>query len=543
MLSVFAKAQDVGNNTLIINSGFTPEIKDTKKILHKPSIPDTVYQAPKFKYSIISSRIETTFEPRPIGAAKTEGDKLDKIYNGYITAGMGNYATPMFEFLYALGRSRDQFGGIQIKHLSSAGKINNYIFPGISDNLARVFYTKLYDKNKLSFNTSFKRSMFHYYGVNTEDTALTFGHDLTDMANSHLFNKATASINFGRYNVKSSKLNYNLDLDYYFLKDNYSTYENGVNFKGFIDRRVDLFTQLKNQNIGLKTSFDFYNDKDSLKVQNAWLLGINPYFKFSHKNMILNLGVNSSIINDTAYQMLFFPDVNLKLIVIDQILNFEFSMGGGAKKNTFNDLSSVNPFINSILPLQISVNRFRASIAMYSSISKYVNFQLGFDFNKWKNGSFFIADTNVALHNKFTVVYDDFDELLLRAGASFHLSDKIDINIGGRYFVYNTNELFAWHKPDFDIKFQGIYLLGEKFRIHADLIYTGTMHAPIYNSGILSAELIKPWFDGSIGVEYRYKKRIGIFANFNNIAASKYYNWYNYPSYGFNFMAGASYIF
>lgn len=551
LTSLIAKGQEggnttqtVGNNTVKIVSEYTPEIKDTKKIAFKPQILDTVYDAPKFNYSIISSRVNTPFQPRAISAAKMSGEKLDKIYNGYLSAGMGNYATPMFEFLYGMGRSRDQFGGVQLKHISSAGEISDYIYPGFSDNLVRGYYTKLGKMNSFTADAYYQRSMFHYYGVNTEDTLISNLGDLSDKANQHLFNKAQVSLDYGRYNLRRSKMNFDLGLDYYFLIDNYASRENAVKFEGFIDREVELFSALKKQKIGIESEFNFFNNSDSTQINNAWVMALKPNYKFQVKRLNASIGLNIDVADDSLTEMFFFPDVAIKVDVIEEVLSFGFTMSGGSYKQNFNDLSYENPFINSILPMEISVNKFRATFSMFSSISRYVNFQLGLDYQKWENGAFFITDTTVALRNKFTVVYDDYDLLLLKVGASVHASEKLDISAEARYYVYNiVNELFTWHKPNYEVKFQGIYRIGDKFRINADLVYTGPTHAPIYTNGVLNSQLIKPWLDGSIGVEYRYRKRLGFFLNLNNLSASQYQKYYNYPSQGFNFMAGMNYIF
>jgi hypothetical protein len=542
--AVQLSAQDVGNNTLIINSGFTPEIKSTGKINHKPSVPDTSYTAPKFNYSIVSSRVNVPFQPRPVRAAKMGGERLEKVYKGYVMGGMGNYATPMFELLYGMGRSRDQHGGIQLRHISSAGDISDYIFPGYSDNLLRAYYTKLGDRDRFNVDASYQRNMYHYYGVNTNDTLLTAGEDLTDEANEHLFNKAKISLNYGRYDLRQSKMNFNTNLDYYFLMDNYASRENGLLFNGFVDWKMGGFDGLDMEKIGLKSDFNFYNYSDSLKINNAWILDLKPYYTFAYKSLTVSLGFNFNVSSDSITELRLFPDLKAHLDVIPEIMNFEFTMGGGVQRNSFDRMTQENPFVNTIIPLANSINQFRSKFAMYTSLSKYIDLQLGLDYQKWQNGAFFVTDTSINLQNKFTLLYDDYDLIKLNVAASFHMNDKLDIIAEARYFVYNMlTQLHAWHRPDYDLKLQAIYLMGTKFRIYGDLTYTGPMYTPLYPSGILESTQIDPWLDFSLGVEYRYKKRFGFFANFNNIMASNYQRWYNFPSYGFNFMAGASYAF
>ena len=63
------------------------------------------------------------------------------------------------------------------------------------------------------------------------------------------------------------------------------------------------------------------------------------------------------------------------------------------------------------------------------------------------------------------------------------------------------------------------------------------------NKKPLDYKTIKGYVDISFGVDYRYSKVLSVFLNLNNITASKYSRWYNYPSYTFGAMAGLSYSF
>jgi outer membrane receptor protein involved in Fe transport len=177
-----------------------------------------------------------------------------------------------------------------------------------------------------------------------------------------------------------------------------------------------------------------------------------------------------------------------------------------------------------------------------------INLELGMRYEKWENAPFYITDTTVALHNKFTILYDDYDMVAINAGLSYHLNEKWNVIFGADYFVYNTmNLLSAWHKPSYDIKLIADYNIGNKFLLHGKLVYNGSTTTPEYNTSgnttVISIGNINGWFDASLGIEYRYRKKLGIFLNFNNITATHYYRWYNYPSYGFNIIGGLSYTF
>jgi outer membrane receptor protein involved in Fe transport len=54
---------------------------------------------------------------------------------------------------------------------------------------------------------------------------------------------------------------------------------------------------------------------------------------------------------------------------------------------------------------------------------------------------------------------------------------------------------------------------------------------------------LKGYVDLNLGAEYRYNKRLGMFLDINNIAATRYFRYVNYPVYRLNVLAGVSYSF
>ncbi len=71
-----------------------------------------------------------------------------------------------------------------------------------------------------------------------------------------------------------------------------------------------------------------------------------------------------------------------------------------------------------------------------------------------------------------------------------------------------------------------VYCVGKRFAL------------PLNGTGY--AEL-KGIADINLSLEYRYTKLLSVFLHINNLAASRYYQWYQYPLQRFNFMAGFTY--
>ncbi len=536
-------AAQPGNNKIIIQGKFTPSIDDASKVNTSPILKDTVYKTPNFDYKIKERKLDIPFKIVPIRPAKLVGEPLNKLYANYVALGIGNYLTPYFEFYHSKLRSRDIKYGIHLKHFSSAGKINDYAFPAWSQNIAEVYGSKFWKKSVLSANIGYKRDVNHFYGFKPElypDSLLPEDVDIAQR-----YNFVNADIHWYRYRMRKSEMNYDIKTSYYFLNDFYRNSEHNVAVNGFFDWGTSFYNKFKKERLGFELKESFYsNIWDTLPTHITNLIDIKPYYNFEFGQLSAHIGANMQVKTDTSSIINFFPDVKLNLAAIPNVLYFNFNLTGGQYRNTMKSFSDENPFIISQIPLDFTTQKYQVNFGLGSSISKSLNFDFQLYYSQYEHAPLFITDTNTMYNNQFTVVYDDYDELKFQAAITYRLHEKLQFLLRGNYYVYNMNsELFPWHKPSYDVSLTGNYNIQNKIFIKAAFISYGESYAPVWENGVQSTATIKAWMDLNFGIEYRYRKKLGIFVNFNNVTASRYYRWYNYPSYKFNVLGGFSYIF
>ena len=541
-------AQSVGTSKVIVTRGFSPTLNDATKIKRNPTAPDTVYQNPKFNYQIHSKVVKSTFKVNTIRAAKMQGEPLTKLYKNYIAGGFGNYTTPFFEFYHSNTRSRDTKFGIHARHLSSAGSITDYAYPGFSNNLLEAYHTKIFKKSMLTTNMKFKRDVVHLYGFNPSklDSGISVPVD-NDI--KQIYTYGDLNMNWKRYRKRPKDMDYNVDLDYHYLQDNYSTSENIVEVKSDLDWNVNFINALTEQRFGGSVKYGFYNNNwDSLATRNSSLLRLEPYYSFRYRTLFVKLAIAGDVSIDSVTTINIYPQLDMKLEAIQKILYFNFSISGGMKKNTLKEYSDDNPFISNTLPMDFTNHRYRVNFGLGSTISRELDFNLQLHYNSMEHAPLYVSDYSTLYNNSFKVVYDDYDEVRFRAGFAWQKQEHLRFMLMADYFIYNmTDQLYAWHKPNYIVTFSGNYNIGNKILLKAELFANGPSKALVETNGVAGPQIgpqtIKAYFDANIGVEYRYRKKLGIFLNLNNITASKYYQYYNYPSYRFNAMLGLSYIF
>ena len=97
-------AQNVGNDedaTEIVTNA-KREVEPASRILSAPKMIDTVVNYKVVEYPMLPVRYETTIKMEPILPAnvKLSENKMLKLYNGYVRAGIGSTFMPLGEIYY-----------------------------------------------------------------------------------------------------------------------------------------------------------------------------------------------------------------------------------------------------------------------------------------------------------------------------------------------------------------------------------------------------------------------------------------------------------
>ncbi|MEJ2113566.1 MAG: TonB-dependent receptor, partial [Flavobacteriaceae bacterium] len=133
LCSCFTFAQERDNDTIntdVINvvKPYTPSISDAFKVKEMATIDDEETNAKKdVKYNIFSFPVASTFTPAKGKAAVVEKAPPAKIYDNYMTLGVGTYTTFLGELYLNHAINRTESVGGYISHHSSAGGIDNLL--------------------------------------------------------------------------------------------------------------------------------------------------------------------------------------------------------------------------------------------------------------------------------------------------------------------------------------------------------------------------------------------------------------------------------
>jgi hypothetical protein len=280
---------------------------------------------------------------------------------------------------------------------------------------------------------------------------------------------------------------------------------------------------------------------DSTENSNSVFI-LHPFGSYTTAEYSVKAGLDINFENQ-ADKMHFriYPEAEISIQIARNVLVGFVGMRGQVYQHAYADIYNENPFIR---PDQMVNNTYMRSSnygGVKGSLAAKASYMLMVDFSKIKNQYFFVNDTSSVLQNQFTVLYDDLTQVNVSAELNYDVNESIGLNAKFNYFQYQMErESHAWNKPDFNFILSAKYNLRNKIMVNFDAIGVGKRFVKI--SGVPDAVKELPGLiDFNAGVEYRYTKILSFWVKLNNISASKYSLWNNYPAQRFNFMAGITY--
>jgi hypothetical protein len=537
------------NQEVTIIAPYQPTISDAYKMTLTPTVKDTVVEIPPMVYKINSTPIYSSYGIESLSPVFVEINPEETYRRNYLRAGFGNYMTPYAE-LFTNSLQSDEFSlGFHARHLSSSGDIEDYATSAYSQNEASL-YGKKYLKDKvLSAKVEYNRDVVHYYGFEPENYA---GLDLSDDELKQRFSLIGANIGLESNYKRGNKMNYAGLLDFYYLNDLYETNEMMVALDLNLNSKNEFFQFVNKQELGVDLAVDYYNNKDSIQSQGTTIAKLKPYINLDFEYLNLYIGVEGAMASDSSSNFYVYPDVRATFQVVPDYLRFYVSVTGGLHRNSYKEITNINPWVNSIFPLGNTNTKYSIKGGFTGMISQVLDYNFSVSYSDIDNMLFFVNDftspynpeTPINLGNKFTGVYDNVKLTAVNLELVYQQTEKLQVMLTAdyRHFEMATEEK-PWQTPAFIAKVNAKYLLNRKISFTGDLFYNSSIYAPSYENGVQIINKRDGFVDLNLGAEYRFTDRISVFARVNNVASVRYYRWYNYPSQRISAMGGLTFSF
>jgi hypothetical protein len=530
------------NKEVYVVRPYEPTLSDAAKYNFLPSANDFETNIPKFLYSISPRRLDNSFEPDPIKAAKTVTTSLPKIYNSWLKFGLGNYNTPMIEFNISNLRSKDYAYGAYMYHKSSHGSIrlsnDDKVHAGYVVNNINLYGKRFFSTATLSGNLRFDQSAFNYYGYNTE--LLAGPPDLDRDTLRQRTYKPGIDIGIKSNYTNAEQLSYDITGSFDYFMDKLKNKEGSLVIKSSLSK--EFYSLLG----GLDMSLDYSKLIGNADSLTNTIFRFNPWISKRSADWKFTLGFEAVADVAEISNFYFYPRATLDIIIIEDVLVPFIGLSGELQKNNYQQTFAENQFIKPGLFLKNTSSNLIAYGGLKGSINSVLRFRADVSYTAFKNFHFFVNDTvtispHLPLQNQFTAVYDDIDLITYHGQLAFQPSESFEFVIDGKYMDYKTfQEAKPWHKPDFKIELDATYKLKSKITIGAGINIIGNRWVRIYSQPD-NPQKFKPVLDANLSFNYHYSKLFTLFANFNNITDRSYMIWNQYPSQRLNFLFGFSY--
>ncbi len=528
-----------------IRKDYRPVARDAKKITSKPEIKHEDAELPKVTYSVLPKTKEITYEAQPLQAATLSNEPLAKLYNGHLKAGFGNYTMPFFEASFSSLRSKKYQAGFFARYHASFAKLNKVRNFGFTDAGITGFGKYFLKNHVLAAKVEYDVDENYYYGFDRAD--VTYANALSAKGDSmhQVFHHVGFNLDLNAVREKKLRMLDELSVGYGYTRDEFQAQEHNAALAAGIGFNI------KKEQMFIRTSFDYYNLAQPSLQTNNLIWAIQPEFRASRERWGIDLGVNFALdVNDTTTKVLVFPVLDFHYFLVKNMLRFYVGAKGGVRRNGLRSISQLNPYFETDQTLSNSWERLNVYGGFKGSITRSIGFDLAVAEIITGQQMYFVNDTTGGLGNRFLTEYHDTRITSFKGALSYQLKSKLQLVAEAEYrlFVMPTDSIKPWHEAPFRFTFAGNYNLKDKLIFKATISAYGPRVARGFSTdslGVVSMTptTLKGYADASIGVEYRYRRWIGAFVDFRNIAALRYDIWKQYPSQRFSFIAGLHFSF
>ncbi len=467
---------------------------------------------------------------------KLKQEELSQNYRGYVSAGLGNYASQYFDgFITNKPDKKKLLGAHLFLNRSGKGPVDDKNSGGAHTGISA--FAQTFSK-ELSFgaNIGLENRSTHFYGYAPG----------TDVHHKDI-KQAYTLFNLGAQlmSARKSDFSYQLGGNFSYTNDRFSAKESTVDllFKG-------AYKINDEQAINLKADYAIISRKDvgiDAKARN--LFQVNGYYSFVTKSdLYFQVGATMAIENDSidSKDFHFYPDVKLTYALND-VVDFVGSLSGGMEKVSLQTLSAENLWLAPSVSIFHTNKKFDINAGLRAKLGGKVLAGAGISFASLDNLYFFMNDA--ADISKFQVAYDEGTTKRTNFYASllYTYSDVAKFSLHGDYYAYSTDKIQeAWHKPTYRVTAGASYNLYKKLIFSVDMIAQGGMKVLDHNqipTIPIQVITLDPAFDLGFKTEYLVSDTFSAFVQLNNIASAKYPMYYQYPVRGFQAMAGITWKF
>lgn len=546
------KAQDVKPPEKTVSSEievirpYKPILAEAVKLRRSPDLDNLKTYKARFSYALTDRKLELNTDIQKLQAQQLADEQAAILVNNYVKGGLGNLSTILAEAYVGTDKDEALQAGAFFKHFSQSGKLNKQ---NEDTQQLSVFGRSIGDNATLNGRLNYQRHGLFFYGFD----------ELNPLLNA---NPEKQSLNFielegeviNRYTADENALSYAAKANVYFFNDKFDAKEQTLTLSAYLNKRIRDF------NAGLAVGTEIGNTKGfSTKVSNN-LLRLNPYLKLQASGVKITAGINFVQEFGAFSSTRIFPSVTADFTLIPDFLQVFGEVKGDVNRNSLKNFTDENPFLNSNINIQNSVEKLSISAGVKGTGGPGFGYKARFYSKKITDMPLFVNNFNVP--NKFDVIYD-FDNMKL-FGLEGELSVQVSDNLKwtGKVNIEDytpATEKESYFKPQLRVGSNLFYSINKKLTFNASVAiqddskakiylsdpipYSSAFYPPIPDFTKETIVNIKGFVDLGIAADYKINSKFSAFVKFNNLLNSNYSKYLFYRVNGLNAFGGITYSF
>ncbi len=550
------KKETIGTEVVNVVKPYTPSVSDAFKIKQTPSLNDKETGAKKeIKYAIFSFPVASTFTPAKGKAEGLKKAKREKLYNTYLSLGLGNYNTAALDFYTSRAISRDETFDVSLRHHSSQGGIDNIVLDD------KFFDTKLdlayINRGRdLSWKAKFgyQHQIYNWYGlpefISTTDQIVTINEQQTY---HNVYLGADVKMDDSFFN--GGKILYRRMFDAFssgenrlILQPEFEVEIAGELIKTTVD--VDYVGGTFENNFSGTGSIDY----SILKA------GISPSLVILRDDLTVNLGAAIYYgldAENSDSDFFIYPRITAQYRLNGDNVIAYAGLEGDLQQNSYYDFVQTNNFVSPTLGIAPTDQQYNGYLGIKGKLTSNVSYNLRGSYISENNKALFQrnqfnpssnVDNGYTYGNSFGVVYDDVSTISVFGELNVDITSNFKFGVKAEYFNYSTDQQAeAWNLPDIEASIFADYQITENWFAGANIFYIGErkdlVTAGLTFTPVQEEVTLDSFFDVNAHVGYRFNDRLSAFVKANNIANQDYQRWVNFPVQQFQILAGATYKF
>ncbi len=551
------KEETIGTEVVNVVRSYTPTISDAFKIKQTPSLNDKETNKKKeIKYSIFSFPVASTFTPAKGKAEGLKKAKREKLYNTYLSFGLGNYNTAALDFYTSRAISRDETFDISLNHHSSQGGIDNVQLDDkfFDTKLDLAYINRGRDlswKGKLGY----QHQIYNWYGLPegflTPDQVGTVSEQQT-YHNIYV----GADVNMEDSFFNGGKILYRRMFDAFSSGENRLIVQPEFEFEiagELIKTTVDLdyvggtFKNNFQETAGI--------DYSTLKA------GISPSLVILRDDLTVNFGAGIYVGLDTENSendIFIYPRITAQYKLSGDNVIAYAGIEGDLKQNSYYDFVQENNFVSPTLAIAPTDQQYNGYLGIKGKLTGNVSYNVRASYISENGKALFQANpfspsatsaNGYTYGNSFNVLYDDVNTISAFGEVNVDITSNFKFGAKLEYFNYSMDQQAeAWNLPELEASIFADYQITENWFAGTNIFFIGERKDQITTAGGIIAPMpvtvtLDSFIDVNAHLGYRFNDRLTAFVKANNIANQDYQRWVNFPVQQFQIMAGATYKF